>query len=186
MHGRVAGELGMKCGHEYAAITHEHRPFAFTRKHFYFWAGFLDPRRANENHLQRLGLQFRWSAAYFARQLPPIGIPRDDQVREPQRLLRGSAHLAREQNRTGASAEERRAARVEGTQSCLEPFFLQKLQHGGALAARQDHGVHLRGLFRRAHQHVIDAQPLEHACVRLVIALHSKYPDFHASFRPSP
>ncbi len=124
-------------------------------------------------------MSFVRRAANFARQLPAVGVARDHQIGEAERLLRGSAHLAGQQNGAGAGAEKGHAARVKRAQRRFEALFLQKFEHGGAFAAGQNHSIYLRRVLRRAHENVIGAEALKHARVGFVIALHCEDADLH-------
>ena len=46
-----------------------------------------------------------------ARQLPPVAVAQHGYVEQPERLLRGPVHLARQQNRAGTRAKKRAAIR---------------------------------------------------------------------------
>jgi len=75
----------------------------------------------------------------------------------------------------GAASFGQRAQRLG------QMFLVQELEHGSAFATGQDHGVGLRGFGRSADERVRSAQPLEHAGMRLEIALYSENAYQHES-----
>ena len=97
----------------------------------------------------------------------------------PSDGLRGIANFPRQQDRAGASAKNRAAARGMFTQALVEAFLDQEFPLRGAFAAGQDDGVHAFEIARRAHEDVLDAQALQHRGMRFKIALNSEYSDFH-------
>ena len=102
---------------------------------------------------------------------------------KPERSLRGPRDLACQQNSARAGGEKCAATRFERAQRRLQPLFLQKLQHRGAFAARQNHGVNLGGLFAACEPMIRNAQAVEHARVGLIITLHRKDSDSHESVK---
>ena len=168
----------MKCCGEDRALAHEHRIILRAREDFDAGADAFDDGRANENHFERLGLQRRGLAANFACELAAIRVAQNRGVEKIQGALRRIFYFVREEDRAGAGSENRAAFGGEIEERSVEAFFAEKFQHGGALAAGEDHAVERFKIARAAHQRVLDAEASERGGVRGVIALDGEDSDF--------
>jgi len=154
-------------------------------KHRHVWPNAFDDRSANENHFDGLGRDCRGAAAHFARELASVGVADHGNIGQTERLLRRVVNFARQQDRSGARAKNRAAARGVRKQAFVETFLDQKFPLRRALAARQNDGVHAFEIARRAHKYVLDAHARERRRVRFKITLNGEYSDFYRFFHLS-
>src|SRR5271167_1033746 len=80
----------------------------------------FDYGRADEDHLDRFLAQLGFAHVNVAGKLAAVAVAQDADVEQAERGLRWAVHLAREQDRAGASAEKRAAARGEPLQRVEE------------------------------------------------------------------
>src|SRR5712692_8805731 len=179
VHGGVRGQLGMKRGRQHASLPHQHRPALGLRKHFDPAAHLLNDRGADENHLERRVFQLRGSRTHLAGYLPAVGVARDHQVGQRQGRLRGVAHLARQQDGARTSAEEDAAAGGQRADGFLQAFFGEEFELRGALAARQDQGVHVVEVRGGPDKNMRNSQPFEHRGVGFKVSLNGQDANLH-------
>jgi hypothetical protein len=168
----------MKRRGEDRTLANENGLACAAREDFHLGAYTFDDGCANENHFERLGLQRRGLASNFAGELSAVGVAQHRGIEKIQRALRRIFYFAREQNCSGAGAENRAAFGRVIEERSIEPFVAEKFQHRGAFAAGEDHAVEQFEIARAAHEHVRDAKAFERAGMRGVIALNGEDSDF--------
>jgi len=131
------------------ALPHQHRRTIALGQYLNARAGGDDARSANENHLQRSAGQRGLRGQDGGVDLAAVGIALDDCIQHSQGALRWIENLARQQNRSGAGAEDRLAAAVL-LQSLKKKVFFQKPENRGRFAAWQNQPIQPDELFRLA------------------------------------
>ena len=104
----------------------------------------------------------------------PYAVALDGNVHQIEARLRRMRHFMREKNRTGAGPINwlRFAKLADWFRQLLD---VEKLQHGSALAARNNQSVALRKLLRRPHLKRPSPRPLNSLPVRLKIPLQREH-----------
>src|SRR2546423_8647534 len=127
----VVGELRVERRDENASRAREHRPAFVHGQHLDLRPRLLDPRRADEDAVQRLVLAGEVEVGLEALDLAPVGVPTHRDVDEPE-------VVAPEQDHPRTGAEDRRLEAPERLVEAVEP---RELEDRRRLAARDDEPV---------------------------------------------
>ncbi len=179
MHGGVVCQLRMERRRHDVVALHQRRLSRVFRENLHARPGPLNDRAANENHFQRLVLQFCWAANHVAGDLPPVGIPQHGHVQQFQGILPRVLHFGSEQDSSCARPEDHSTLLREFPDRVRQALFPQELQLRRALAARQNQTVAAIEMSGSAHFRRFRPQPRQHRRVRLKISLHRQNPDLH-------
>ena len=106
VNAQVAGQFRMERRHHVAALLHPHRIAVILRQHGAARAYAADDRRADEHSFHVAAVRHR-DARDAAVDLAAIGVALDGDIHQAQARLRGMRHFARQQDRSGAAAEDR-------------------------------------------------------------------------------
>ena len=128
----------------------------------------------------RFFAKFGGATLDVARELASVAVAQDRNVEQVERVLRGAVDLARQQNCSGASAEERAAVGGELLERREQAFLLHYLQMRGALASRENYAGEAGEVLRLADVGVRGAEAIERRGVGLVVSLDGDDSDFHA------
>src|SRR6202050_1294282 len=135
VHRGIRRKLGVKRRNQDILLPHQHRIAICFCEHLTALARFLDDRRANEHHLERMPIQLGRTAAHFARKLPAIRVARHGKLCPPERFLRRIPNVLRQQDRARTGGEQRPLLFRALLDRPIEPLFAQELQLRRAFAA---------------------------------------------------
>src|ERR1039457_462624 len=169
MYPLVGGKLRMESCRHHSSLPHQHGIVAAFCQDFYSLADPLDPRRANEDHLQRIAAERGGGFDDGGIDLASVGVAANRYVDGIQSRLMRVLDFLGQHDRPGASAE-RRLAVHEGAQFS-KGLIAAKLQESARFAPRNDQAIDLVELLRLAHQYNLRAQFLQAAAMRIEIAL---------------
>src|SRR6185503_15619143 len=109
--------------------------------------------------------------------LPAEGVPARADVEQAE-------VIAVEHDQAGAGAERGHAAANEVPERLRQPLPLDAEGHRGGLAAGDDERVEPVEVLGGAHDAGLRAEPLEHAGVRLEVALDGQDPYYQVRYQP--
>src|SRR5580692_288438 len=180
MHGSLFCQLRVKRrGHDVGFLD-ENWLAQVLGKDFDAWADPVDDRSADEDHFHGRIRQLARTEKDVTGQLPPIRVAQYTHVQQTQRSLRRILHLGRQQNGTRTGPEDSFAFCGKFLHGLKQPFLLQKLQLGRALAPRQNQAIATLEVGNRAYFGGLCAEASQHCRVRRKIPLHRQYPDLHS------
>src|SRR5665213_2630268 len=179
----------MERGNQVTALLHKHRTSMITGEHMNTRAGAANDGGADEDGFDvafagallkfGIGLNPRHPAV----ELAAIAIALDGHIDNAETFLRRVLHLRREEDGSGAGTEHRLALR-EFQQRLPEVHVIQELEHGGALAARNNQAVNRVQFPGRADLHGVGAGALKGLFMRFKIALQRQYADPLLHYQP--
>jgi hypothetical protein len=141
--GGVAREFGMKCGGEEILVLNEDGLARIFGENIESGAGTFDDGAADENHFERVGLQFGRAEENVAGDLAAVGVAKNGHVHEAKRGLGGIFDFGGEKNCASTCTENGAAGVCEIANCVVEAFFLEELKLRGAFAARKDETIAL-------------------------------------------
>jgi hypothetical protein len=113
-------------------------------------AGLRDARGADEDHLQRAAGEGGLGGDDGGVDLAAVGVALDNGVEDAEAALRRVLDFTRQQNRSGAGAEDGLAG-AELLQGLEEAVLLQEFEDGGGFAAGQHEAIQAGKLAGLAH-----------------------------------
>src|SRR5262249_23299852 len=147
-----------------------------------------NPRRANEDHLdrRRATVEARAAVRLEGLALPAVGVALHADIDEAERKLRRILHIAREENQAGARAEDRPAFGMKLLERGNEARRVHQLEQRGALAPRYDEAVDVPELLGLTYFDRLDlagaalaAAARERLGVQIEVALEREDADAH-------
>ena len=136
----IRGEFGMECGGHEFALAHKGGLFIAMGENFDVGSGLKDARGADEDHFELVAGEFGVREKDGRVDLPSVCVALDDCVEDAETGLGGIADLARQENCTGACAEDWVGlAEILEVVEQVAPF--KKFQHGAGFAAGNDQPV---------------------------------------------
>jgi hypothetical protein len=173
--GFVGGQLGMESGGQQVALFHQNGQLTCTAQDFDAFADAADDGRADKNHLHRMVGDFRaFTLLDGTVHLPPVSVAFNGNINQAQALLLRVQNFSGHQDRPGTGAEDRFVVFCKPLDGFADLSFVQKLEHGGGLAAGQDEGIDISKIFHMLHQFPGYTDPVEHFGVHGEIALDSE------------
>src|SRR5439155_20753369 len=150
---QIVSELGVKRRNEDGAFARHHGTVAVSRERLNRCAELANARRADEHHLQwvRRGAQVGDALRGKRLALAPVRVALDGHIDEAERELAWTLDVAREQNQSGARAEDRLACPVELLQRGDEAPLVHELEQRRRFSPRNDQTVESLELFGLAH-----------------------------------
>src|SRR5437588_8594325 len=109
--------------------------------------------------------------------LASVGVAAYAHVQGSERYLWRILHVVRQKNSAGAGAKGRLGS-DKVAQLIEKSLLFKEVQKGAGLASGNHNGINGIQLLRLAHQEHLDAQPLQHGPVGVVVALDGQDPDF--------
>src|ERR1017187_9601806 len=107
VYARVVRQFWMEGRRHHTSLPHQHGIVAAFRQDFYSLADPLDPRRANEDHLQRIAPERGGGFDDGGIDLASVGVAADRNVNRIEALLMRVLVLFGQHDRSGAGAESR-------------------------------------------------------------------------------
>src|SRR5260370_696796 len=178
MHSGVVCQFRMEGGCQNIVPLHQCGLPGVLRENLQARPGPFNNRAANENHFERLLLQFCWAADNVAGNLAPVPISQHRHVQKFQGILPGILDFCSEQNRTGARPENCSTLLREFLDRLRQAFFLQKLQLRGALATWKNQAVAALEIAGSAYFNGLYTQPRHHCRLAFNISLHCQNSNF--------
>src|SRR5665213_2531200 len=170
----------MERSHHVAALLHPHRVAVILRQDRAPGAETADDGCTDKDRLQVVAHR-HGNAADAAVGLPAVSVALDGEIHQAQARLRGMCYFAGQQDRSGATAEDRLVL-IEALERFGQPFLVQQLQHGGTFATRDDQAVAAVQVGNRAYLNGVSAGPLYGLAMRFKVALQRQNAgSFHAT-----
>lgn len=135
-----------------------------------------NPRRADEDHLERRPGQRRRRRENGRVDLPAIGVAFNRNIERMERGLRRIQHRVGQQDAAGAGAEGRLTANEE-VQRPKEAATLQVFKKRSRFAARDNQPVERLELMWLPNQHSVSAKLPKHGRMNIVSALQGQHAD---------
>lgn len=166
----------MECRGHQISLPHQHRVTIAAGEDLDFGSGLDDAGGADEDHLQRIARQGSRRSKDGGVDLASVGVALHHGIEQAERALRGVLDIARQQNCTGASAEDGLLS-GEVAQFVEEMPALEELEHGSGFAAGQDQAVQLIQLLRVADFNRVGSGVGERGGVGGVVSLNGQHAD---------
>src|ERR1035438_7888293 len=167
VYARVVRQFWMEGRRHHTSLPHQHGIVAAFRQDFPSLANSLDPRRANEDHLQRIAAERTGSFDDGGIDLAAIGVAADCNVNRIEAGLMRVLDFLGQHDRAGTGPECRLA--MDKIVELVKSLLPKKLQEGCRLAAGDDKAVKAVEFLGFAHQYGFDTQFFQAPAMRIEI-----------------
>ena len=189
MDARIAGKLRVESCYQVLALFDQNRVTVIPHQHLGAVSDAANNGGADEDcfHVAgvraRLEVGLRSDAGDTAVHLAAVGVAFHADIDEAETFLRRTRDFVSQKDCSGASAEDGASA-AELAQGLHQVLFVQQLEHGGALASRNDQPIEPFQIGCRAHRSRLSSGALDGLGMRVEIALQREHSNLLHGYQP--